>query len=390
MHAARDVHNPGVPGMRGEQASAHTPKMFDMSPRNVSSNGPIRTVSALLTAVPGFFGFVPVRSLVLLSLASDARTVHASVRLDLSIGPDGSPTPHMLAEIDNLARILHGYGSADVIAIIGDDRFEPTSPRYKEILSVVDRRMRLCGGVGRGYICRHFREGERWIQIWEEGAALMTRSPRHSGVLDDPRISPTAVAGAVNSGRFLLGNREEIASMLAPTSHCDEVCCDLGSCAIACDGWSGDASPSELMAAVFEAVVVGPDRFDCASVTELERAICDVQVRDAALAFAVTDLRSEAEILWRELTRRLGGTGRASAATLLAHLHYIAGEGSFAGVALDVARHADPSWKLAELLDHSLRNGLRPDNLWHIIGDSYEAARRLGVTLPSATLRDAS
>ena len=55
-----------------------------------------------------------------------------------------------------------------------------------------------------------------------------------------------------------------------------------------------------------------------------------------------------------------------------------------------MALDADPQWSLARLLDRSLRNGLRPDNLWEIIGDSYDAAAALGVVIPSATLRDAS
>ena len=359
--------------------------MFDMSLRNDSSNGPIRTVSALLTAIPGFFGFIPERSLVLLALAPDGRTVQASVRLDLDLAPDGSPARPMLNEIDNLARIFQGYGSADLIAVIGDDRFDLDTRTYEEILSRVDRRMRLCGGIGRGYVCSCFAEGEPWTQIWEHGAALSAQSSRHCGVLTDPRISPTAVSGAVHSGRFLMANRAEIAAMLAPAPHCDD-----GSCStIADDGRFDDEPPQELLVAIYEAVVMESDYYSCERVAELERAICDVRVRDAALAFAVTDLRSGAEMLWRELTRRLTGTGRASAATLLAHLHYIAGEGSFAGVALDVARDADRNWKLAQLLDHSLRNGLRPDNLWHLIGDSYDAAAELGLVLPHATLRDA-
>lgn len=378
--------------------------MSDMSPRRNPPSGPIRTVSALLTAVPGFFGFIPTRSLILLALAPDGRTIQASVRIDLDLRPDGTLDSHMLAEIDHLAAILQGYGSADVIAVVADDRSALESPIYRAVVSVVDRRMWACGGVGRGYVCSRFGEGERWIQVWEEGAELTLRLSHNRGVLSDPRISPTAVSDAVHSGRLLLGTREEIEAMLDPTSHCDDPCCvsdstcisvstcisDSTRCPVVEAVLDADATPQQSMAAIHEAIAVRRLRFDCASIAELERAVCDLRVRDAALAFAVTDLRTEAEALWRELTRRLSGTGRASAATLLAHLHYIGGEGSFAGVALDVALDADPEWSLARLLDRSLRNGLRPDSLWEIIGDSYDAAAALGVIIPSATLRDAS
>ena len=146
MHPSEGVHNVGHRSFSRVRTYPGEPKMFDMSLRNDSSNGPIRTVSALLTAIPGFFGFIPERSLVLLALAPDGRTVQASVRLDLDLAPDGSPARPMLNEIDNLARIFQGYGSADLIAVIGDDRFELDTRTYEQILSKVDRRMRLCGG----------------------------------------------------------------------------------------------------------------------------------------------------------------------------------------------------------------------------------------------------
>ena len=88
-------------------------------------------------------------------------------------------------------------------------------------------------------------------------------------------------------------------------------------------------------------------------------------------------------------TRRLTGRGRSTAATLLAHLHYIGGDGAYTGVALDVALAGTDTDHLATLLDTALRAGVRPARLWGTIEKSYDAAKRLGVVIPAATLRTA-
>ncbi|MCB1293509.1 MAG: DUF4192 family protein, partial [Gordonia sp.] len=82
----------------------------------------------------------------------------------------------------------------------------------------------------------------------------------------------------------------------------------------------------------------------------------------------------------------LTGSARASAASLLAHLHYIAGEGAYAAVALDTALDADPEWSLAVLLSRALHSGAHPAMLWATVGYSYELAASLGVDLPQPTM----
>ncbi|MFT4043868.1 MAG: DUF4192 domain-containing protein [Gordonia sp. (in: high G+C Gram-positive bacteria)] len=348
--------------------------------------------SALLTAIPALLGFLPERSLILVDLGSGGR-VGTIMRHDLDLYADGSPSGEMAAVIGTLGGILasgiHSGGSRSgggqrsvVVAVICDDRFDATDIRYRPTLAMVDDRCADFGGLAHGFILPRFVAGTRWHRTWSHGVGGVGE---HAGVLGDPRSCPTALARAVADGRRILHSRSEMRAMLTPTRHCDTGACDVGLAA-----WESltDSSADQL-AAIYDAVVGTPERFSCATVRELERAICNLRVRDAALALAVTDLRHPAEHLWRELTRRLTGTGRASAATLLAHLHYIGGEGSYAGIALDCALDADPDWHLAVLLDTALRNGVRPALLWEIIGDSYATAAALGIHLPRATLREA-
>ncbi|MGV9824749.1 MULTISPECIES: DUF4192 domain-containing protein [unclassified Gordonia (in: high G+C Gram-positive bacteria)] len=359
--------------------------------------------TGLLTAIPALLGFIPRRSLILVALA-DATRVDATMRHDLDLRPDGRPTPAMTEVISNLGDILENYGATTVVAVVCDDRYGADDAHYRRIIAIVDRHCGGSAGLAAGYVVPCFESGAIWRRVWHCGTPDTgtpdTGTPDTGsddvGRLRDPRTSPTAVAGLVENGRPVLGERDEMRRMLEPTEHCD------GDCHAAdCDGRRADCddragipggqaeSSAELLAAILEALTTPFPRFDCATVARLDRAIRDLRVRDAALAFAVTDLRHAAESLWRELCRRLTGTGRASAATLLAHLHYIGGEGAHAAVALDCALEADPTWYFAVLLDSALRRGMRPHTLWQLIDDSYAMAARLGLDIPRATLRDA-
>ncbi len=319
-----------------------------------------------------------------------------------------------------------------MLAVIADDRYSPDDDRYRQVFSLTDDCLVDSGGLAQGFVVTAFEQHAPWQLIWRRGSgptgAGVGGRPA-GGTMADPYTSPTAVAEAVSTGRRILGDRGEMAAMLTPLPHCDSRNCDSPNCgfpssdspirtepiagqpvsartelrlappqgerstrpALAGIESDGGIEPregrnAELLRAVLRAMQA-PGVPDCQTMTVLHRAITTLPVRDAALACAVTDLRADAENLWRTLTRRLRGTGRASAATLLAHLHYIGGEGAFAGVALDCALAADPGWKLANLLDQALRGGAPPSLLWDMIDESYGIATDLGVVIPRATLR---
>ncbi|QTI66933.1 DUF4192 domain-containing protein [Gordonia polyisoprenivorans] len=403
--------------------------------------------TTLLSAVPALLGFIPTRSLIVVVLRSP-NNVRVAMRFDLSLTPDGCAADELLVVAESLGHIVRRHGGGPVVAVIADDRYSPHDDRYRRVFSLADDCLTESGGLAQGFVVTAFERHAPWQLIWRRGtgptAAGVGGRPA-GGTMADPYTSPTAVAEAVSTGRRILGDRGEIAAMLTPLPHCDSPNCDFPSSDFPSSDFPSSDSPSgdspivtefiagqpvsarpelrlapprgerssrpalvgiephggieprgdieprdgrnaELLRAVLHAMQA-PGVPDCATMTLLHRAITTLPVRDAALACAVTDLRADAENLWRTLTRRLRGTGRASAATLLAHLHYIGGEGAFAGVALDCALAADPGWKLATLLDQALRGGATPSILWDMIDESYGIATDLGVVIPRATLR---
>lgn len=52
--------------------------------------------AALITAIPALLGFVPERSLVLITFSGDGDEIGTTMRHDLSLRPDGVPTALMV------------------------------------------------------------------------------------------------------------------------------------------------------------------------------------------------------------------------------------------------------------------------------------------------------
>ncbi|WAC55221.1 DUF4192 domain-containing protein [Gordonia sp. SL306] len=353
--------------------------------------------SALLTAVPGLLGFIPDRSFILIAFGDDPHVVRTAMRHDLVLDESGEIVPALKSVFGDLAEVCVRNEIRDVVAVVADDRHPAGDDRYRRICAIADRRFAEIGGIAAGFVVPEFTDGARWQRIWDPrpptarpmSTPPIARSASPRGRLGNPHTSPTAVHHAVATGRRVLARRSDMVAMLAPLDHC------TGDHRDASQGEAGPASDAGLLRGVVEQVISTmptptgevdrPRELDCATVTMLGTALTRLPVRDAALALAVTDLRHAAEMLWRELARRLTGSQRASAATLLAHLHYINGEGGYAGVALDCALAADPGWSLAVLLDSALRGGMPPRMLRAMLDDSYEIAHSLGVPMPAPT-----
>ncbi|MFT4126921.1 MAG: DUF4192 domain-containing protein [Gordonia sp. (in: high G+C Gram-positive bacteria)] len=351
----------------------------------MTQHTPRLSAASLVDSVPALLGFIPEHSLCLIALGAGG-IVRATMRYDLSLTTGGDLAPDLVVVLGNLGEIACRNDFRRLVAVIVDDRFDVDDPRYRRVLAAADEACRVAGGIRQGFVVSEHSANGIWQVVWQPGSRGPTSARLgDNGVMGDPRISPTAIAEAFASGRYVLTRRSEMADMLAPLPHCDSPSCGAP---IALRGRSGPRVPhsdsADLLRAALAALDDPPDT--CSAVTELARAILTLEVRDALMACAVTDQRPAAEALWRVLARRLRGSARASAATLLAHLHYIGGEGAYAGVALDCALDADPTWSMAVLLDRALRNGLHPAELGTMIGECFEVAARLGVTLPPATL----
>ncbi len=357
--------------------------------------------SALLTAIPGMLGFIPDRSLVFVAFGEQPQIVRTTIRHDLVLDDDGTLVPGLIEVLADLGEICIRNDVRAVVAVIVDDRYPPGDRRYREVCAEADRHFAGVGGVSAGFVVPVFADGAAWRMVWEprvrplDAAAPprivpIARTAPIRGRLADPHSSPTAIHHAVTTGRRVLEKRSDMEAMLTPLPHCAGPHREPADDTVGYNDTAGYDDAGLLRAVLDQVIGIGHPgrhasadlRLDCATTSMLAVAITRLPVRDAALSFAVTAFRHQAETLWRELARRLTGSPRASAATMLAHLHYIGGEGGYAGVALDCALSADPDWSLAVLLDRALSGGLPPRMLWEMLDDCYDTAQRLGVPIP--------
>ncbi|MBM7367701.1 DUF4192 domain-containing protein [Gordonia hydrophobica] len=343
----------------------------------------------LLAAVPGLLGFVPERSIVFLAFR-DHRVVAATMRHDLELTRGGLPTVGMKQLFDRLGALAASYEVIGTVAVIIDDRFPPDDPRWRKIAAAVNRAFRPAGGLSAAFAMPEAVADARWHTVWRPGPTANPRPPFVRGVLDtgvlsDPNTSATALERAVSSGRRILARRSEMETMLDPEAHCSEPeCCAESPVPYHHAPDDADARGLELTLAVVDRFDAGDTDLTCHELNRIAAALVSVHVRDALLGLSLTGLRPAAEDLWRTLTRRLRGPARAAAATLLGHLHYMAGEGAYAGVAFQAAHEADPDYNLANLLDTALLNGMRPRDLGGLAELAFEVSERLGAQLPPA------
>lgn len=339
--------------------------------------------SVLLTALPGLLGFIPERSLVVLGFGDRPGHVQVTARHDLVVDTEGALVPEILHVLDEVDAMCVREGVRGVVVVFADDRFPITDPRYRQMFASVDDHLTGSGGLAAGFVVPDFVAGGRWRTVWEgrqdlpRAVIAVSRSAPTQGHLDDPNTCATAIDRMVQTGKPVLARRSDMTAMLTTLDHC------AGPHAAPRDHPPA-TDDAGLLRMIVEHVTrtAPPGDLDCRTVTLMGEALTRMPVRDAAFTLACTAFRGPTERLWRELARRLRGTQRASAATMLAHLHYATGEGAYAGVALDHALAADPHWNMAQLLDTALRSGLPPRELGLVIDCGYRAAERLGVHIP--------
>ncbi|WOC14383.1 DUF4192 domain-containing protein [Gordonia sp. MP11Mi] len=345
----------------------------------------------LIAAVPALLGFVPERSIVFMCF-DDRIQVTATMRHDLEFTRGGRTPAAMRALFARLGDLAASYGSHGVVAVLVDDRYEPSDERFTRAARDVRRAFACAGGLTAAFSIGAVQAGAYWRTAWQSShsADVFGHDFAPDGVLSDPQASPIALHRAFETGRIVMRSRSEIAALLAPIDHCESPRCAAVSPAALTGPMSADDGPR--LARVYDAVLeraCGDPSVTCEQLNELAESLVSVHVRDAAIGLSMTVHRDAAEELWMDLTRRLSGTPRAAAATLLGHLHYMEGSGAFASAAFDVAHAADPSYGLANLLDTALMHGMRPQELAGIADLAFDLARALGVPFPPATHRSA-
>lgn len=329
--------------------------------------------ATLIAALPAILGFVPEKSLVLVSVSGGE--LGAVLRVDLSA---------QLAEnLGHLSDVAAAAAPAGVIAVIVD-----TDGAHCPVCNEEHRRLSALLGEE---LSRHDIElwathvvdwvgvGGRWHCADGCGAG---------GSVDDPSASPLAAA-AVLEGRRLYARRTDLQAVIAaddPARGAD-VAALIDECAAARDV-AVRADPDGRARHDIEQIISAVDwiaagrRLSDPELGALGCALTDVVVRDTLCALAIGERAAAAETLWAELSRTLPKPWRVEALVLLAFSAYARGDGPLAGVSLEAALRSAPRHRMAGMLDTALQSGLRPDRIRELGGTGYRLAQRLGVRLP--------
>ncbi len=325
--------------------------------------------AAMIAALPAVLGFVPEKSLVLLTIEDGE--LGCVMRVDLSA--------QLRDSLAHMAEVAAASGPDAAIAVIVDedgalcrmclDENQTLTAMLREQLN--ERAIELLAT----YVVDKLEAGGRWRSDDTYPGA---------GTIEDPRSSPMAAA-AVLDGRRLYARRAELQEVIAPS-----------------DPKRAEALRTEMLRAEHD----GDLRPDAAARGDVEHALAtarglseglvpaegdlarlgcgftDPRVRDTLYALAVGREADRAEALWAMLARTLPDPWRTEALVLLAFSAYARGDGPLAGVSLEAALRSDETHRMAVMLDQALQSGMRPDQIRELAQTGYRLAKRLGVRLP--------
>lgn len=322
---------------------------------------------ALIAALPAVLGFVPEKSLVLVTLTRGE--LGAVMRADLSMPMTGT--------VCHLAEVAAAAGPDAAIAVIVDadgaqcalcaEDFGLLAGELTDALA--DRGITLVAA----HVVDRIAAGGRWHCADRCGA---------EGAVDDPGASPLAMA-AVLDGRRLYTRRQELQDVIAPTDPARRE--RLAALIAERLGTAAKKQAARQVRAAMAAAkkMSGGAELSDDEMADLACALTDIRVRDTLYALAVGKNADEAEALWGALSRALPDPWRVEPLVLLAFSAYARGDGPLAGVALEAALRGNCEHRMARMLDTALQSGLRPERIRELAGTGYDLAARLGVRLPA-------
>jgi hypothetical protein len=320
----------------------------------------------LIAALPAVLGFVPEKSLVLVTV--DRGELGCVMRVDLS--------DEVSESVEHLAEVAAAAEPDAAIAVVVDESgaaCRMCNDDYRRLTATLSSALAERGiELLAAHIVDRVAAGGRWHCA--DGCGL-------AGRVEDPSASPLAVA-AVLDGRRLYARRTELQEIVAVAdpARSAAMAAVIGSCDI-------DRPDAEVRGDVETAIAAAADVADGQPLSDdtaarLACALTDPLVRDTLYALAVGEDAGAAESLWAELARRLPEPWRVEALVLLAFSAYARGDGPLAGVSLDAALRCDDAHRMAGMLDTALQSGMRPEQIRDLATTGYRLANRLGVQLP--------
>jgi hypothetical protein len=345
----------------------------------VASSIQLGNSGELIAAIPGLLAFTPADSAVIITFTDRPRsTAHTTIRIDLT------HLAHPATAVEQLRTFMTTQRISSVVTVVigGTDHTspdptnpDPTSPdsasadRTDGVPALphhafVAELQRMVGSLG-------VEEHSVWVDRIEHGRSWHCYTDPHcAGTVADPRTSPLAVA-RVAAGEITYTSREDLAAHLVDSQA------DLDRRAVLLRQLPPPPA-ADAVALVGDTIrqisVTGPTgpTFDDETVVRLAHALTHHTVRDASLAFVLTDAAT-AERLWFVLTRATPRPEATHPAALLAISAALRGDGVLANIAVDIALAADPNNRMAHLLRAVLAQGLPPDQLRRFLADSVTA-----------------
>ncbi|WP_116376558.1 DUF4192 domain-containing protein [Mycobacterium sp. MFM001] len=325
---------------------------------------------ALIAALPAVLGFVPEKSLVLVSI--DAGELGSVMRVDLS-----DKLPDRLGHLADVAAAADPEAAIAVLVDADGAGCPVCNKEYRQLCATLtDELSQRDIVLWAAHVVDRVAAGGRWHCVDGCGSG---------GAVDDPSSSPLALA-AVLDGRRLYARRADLQAVIAADDSAELAALveELAAARdAACRADPVDCGRRDVEAAMAAAArVADGHELGDAELARLGCALTDVQVRDTLYALAVGEDAGAAESLWALLSRRLPAPWRTEALVLLAFSAYARGDGPLAGVSLEAALRCEPGHRMAGMLDTALQSGLRPENIRQLALTGYRLARRLGVRLP--------
>jgi uncharacterized protein DUF4192 len=325
----------------------------------------------LIAALPAVLGFVPEKSLVLVTV--DGGEMGCVMRVDLSTD--------IFEAVYRMAEVAAAGSPEAAIAVIVDEDGATCRMCKDEHRDLVDVLGDALAGEGIELLAAHVvdrvQAGGRWHCADGCGS---------NGVVEDPSASPMAAA-AVLDGRRLYTRRAELQEVIAMADPVRTAAL-RGAITNAASSFDGDRRPTDdARADVRHAMAAAGDAIEgrCPPDADLVRLACgltDSRVRDTLYALAVGRDAASAESLWALLARTLPEPWRLEALVLLAFSAYARGDGPLAGVSLEAALRCDSGHRMAGMLDRALQTGMRPEQIRELALTGYRMAAQLGVEMP--------
>jgi hypothetical protein len=323
----------------------------------------------LIAALPAVLGFVPEKSLVLVT--ADRGEMGCVMRVDLS--------DELVESVGHIADVAAAARPDSAIAVVVDEEgatCRMCNDEYRQLAAVLTTSLAERGiELLAAHVVDRVAAGGRWHCA--DGCG-------NAGIIEDPSASPLAMA-AVLDGRRLYARRAELQEVInvvdpARTAALADVIRD---------GRPGDvdrpdsAARSDVEDAIAAAAqVAGGGKLSDDALARLACALTDPRVRDTLYALAVGENAGQAEALWAMLSRTLPDPWRVEALVLIAFSAYARGDGPLAGVSLEAALRCESTHRMAGMLDTALQSGMRPEQIRELAVTGYRLADRLGVRLP--------